>query len=108
MSGRLTPEGKVKAVVVRMLTKYAPKVTYRSDVRNGMGRPDLDFTVCANGHYFKIECKADMLKLTKRQELTVKEFEAAGAEVFTVRAVDDMKGLLRLRQWLKWAVENPA
>ena len=81
----MTPEGKVKERLKRLLKKYS--VYYDMPVMNGMGAPTLDFVCCLNGCYITIETKAPGGKPTKRQEITMNEVRQAGGFVFVV-AVD--------------------
>ena len=81
----MTPEGKVKERVKRLLKKY--DAYYHMPVMNGMGAPTLDFVCCLNGRYITIETKAPGGKPTKRQEITMNEVRQAGGFVFVV-AVD--------------------
>jgi hypothetical protein len=78
----VTPEGKVKEQVKRLLRKF--KVYYHMPVMNGMGSPTLDFVCCFNGRYITIETKAPGGKPTKRQQQTMQEVSDAGGFVFVV------------------------
>jgi hypothetical protein len=91
----MTPEGKVKEAVKKLLRKY--KAYYHMPVQNGMGSPALDFHVCHNGKYMGIETKAPGKALTPRQTLTAKEIRAAGGQVFVTDGTD----LEVLEFWLK-------
>ena len=82
----MTPEGKVKERVKKLLKKYG--VYYHMPVMNGMGAPTLDFVCCHNGRYLTIETKAPGQKPTKRQELTMASVTAAGGYVFVVDGSD--------------------
>lgn len=85
----MTPEGKVKAMVKRRLDTL-PKLYRFMPVQNGMGKPGLDFFLCAGGWFVAIETKAPGGKLTPRQETTKDEIEAADGLVFVV---DDLASL---------------
>ena len=93
----MTPEGKVKRKVSRLL-KETEYVYYHMPVQNGMGRPTLDYVGCHMGRFFAIETKAPGKKPTARQKLTMQEMESAGAEVFLIDSVD---AIGELDQWLK-------
>jgi hypothetical protein len=89
-----TPEGKVKALVKRLLKEMKEEgypVYYHMPVQNGMGSPTLDFVGCAHGFYFAIETKAPGKELTPRQETTKNEIEKAKGMVFVVRNLDDLR-----------------
>ena len=78
----MTPEGRVKAKVKRVLGK--PGIYHHMPVQNGMGKPSLDFIGCAYGNFFAIETKAPGKKPTERQEITIAEIRAAGGKVFVI------------------------
>ena len=79
----VTPEGKVKDKIKRVLRKY--NVYYHMPVQNGMGEPTLDFVCCAWGFYFAVEAKAPKEYPTERQKVTMKQISEAGGFVFIVR-----------------------
>lgn len=83
----MTPEGKVKARVDKIL-KAANCAYWHKAVLNGMGTPTLDYTGCSYGRYFAIETKAFGEVPTKRQQLTIAQMEAAGATVFVIIGAD--------------------
>jgi hypothetical protein len=97
----VTPEGRVKAKVDRLLRQFKPRVTWRKPVINGMGEPTLDYVVCANGRYLMIETKADWHDLTPRQKLTRKEFLLAGGKVVAIRHINDDFAFDELAHWLR-------
>jgi hypothetical protein len=78
----MTPEGKVKDKVKKMLKAYG--AYYHCPVQNGMGEPTLDFICCHNGRFFAIETKAPGGKPTKRQEVTMYNIAFAGGFVFVI------------------------
>lgn len=88
----MTPEGKIKAQIKRMLGKY-PRVYYHMPVQNGMGEPTLDFVGCCNGYFFAVEAKAPGKKPTARQLLTMDNMRAAGAFVFLVSCESELNQL---------------
>lgn len=53
-------------------------------VQNGMGKPALDFHVCAKGFYAGVETKAPGGKPTARQIITAAEIVKAGGSFFLV------------------------
>lgn len=79
-----TPEGKVKDKIKALCKKYAPGVYYHMPVQNGMGKPTLDFILCAYGHFIGVEAKAPGKSPTPRQALTMNEMTAAGGYVAVV------------------------
>jgi len=92
----VTPEGRVKEVVRKLLKKHG--CYWHMPVQNGMGAPSLDFICCLNGHYFAIETKAGNKRPTPRQERTIGEIQRAGGRCFVVNEVE---GLDALEAWLK-------
>ena len=93
----MTPEGKVKEKVKRLLKQFP--IYYHMPVQNGMGAPSLDFIGCAWGFYFGIETKAGMAgKPTPRQRNTMDRIESSGGQTFLVD--DSTESLVVLEQWL--------
>lgn len=88
----MTPEGKVKAAVKKALNDAG--AYFHMPVLNGMGAPTLDFICCIRGKFLAIETKAEKGKLTLRQEATIKEMRAAGAEVWVIQGLAEVE-LLR-------------
>ena len=85
----MTPEGRIKAMVNRGLkdiqARHPGLLWVRMPVTRGMGRPWLDYHLCANGHTISIETKKDpKTDLTPQQHATKRELEAAGASVLVV------------------------
>lgn len=92
----MTPEGRVKAKVQKLLHQYG--VYFRMYVPSGYGAQGLDFTCCYRGLYFEIETKADATKkMTARQKKTARDVERAGGIVFLVY---DEITLAAVDQWL--------
>lgn len=91
----MTPEGKVKAKVRKMLTEAG--VYYAMPVTGGFGNSGVpDFLICAQGVFAAIECKANGGKPTALQRKHMDEIEKAGG--FAV--VIDEKNLDTLKEWL--------
>jgi hypothetical protein len=80
----VTPEGKVKAVIKRILDPLKPLVWYDMPVPGGWGKSVLDFVGSAYGHPFAIEAKAAGGKATPRQHAVIRRLEAAGVQCFVV------------------------
>lgn len=91
----MTPEGKVKAKVKKVLATHG--AYYHMPVQNGMGKPSLDFVGCHQGRFFGIETKAGNKAMTPRQETTAAEMQSAGGMVFLI---NDVQGLDTLQNWL--------
>ncbi len=95
----MTPEGKIKAMVSRGLkdiqARHPGLLWVRMPVTRGMGRPWLDYHLCANGITVAIETKKDpKTDLTPQQKATKRELEAAGAKVFVVNDSESAKNAL--------------
>lgn len=80
----MTPEGRVKAAIKKIIAAYHPHVYSHWPVQNGMGAPTLDCIGCVGGRYFAIEAKKPGAKPTERQEQTISQMIAAGARVFVI------------------------
>lgn len=73
----LTPEGKVKAKVVRILKDEG--VYYFFPATGGYGRSGVpDIVCCINGYFFAIECKAGKNKPTLLQVNEIESIRRAG------------------------------
>ena len=71
-----TPEGKVKAKVVRILKDYG--VYYFFAAANGYGRAGIpDIICCVNGKFIAIECKAGSNTTTALQKKELDEIQEA-------------------------------
>ena len=93
----MTPEGKVKAKVKKILTQY-PDLYIFWPVQSGLGSRTLDALGCHHGRFFSIETKREGKKLTPLQELHRDQMRAAGGVVFEI--IGDA-GLEELARWLK-------
>lgn len=71
-----TPEGKVKAKVVKILKDYG--VYYFFAAANGYGRAGIpDIICCVNGKFIAIECKAGSNTTTALQDREIDAIRAA-------------------------------
>lgn len=99
----MTPEGKVKAAVNRLLDKY--KATYRfMPVPGGFGASSLDYIICVNGMFLSIETKAPGKKPTDRQKMVIGQIRRAGG---TALVIDGDDGLKQLEEFLERATHAP-
>lgn len=87
-----TPEGIVKDKIKAELKRVG--AYYFMPVQNGMGSPSLDFICCVRGWFVGIEAKAAGERPTKRQQVTMQEMRAAGAEVILVVGEEDIPFLV--------------
>jgi hypothetical protein len=92
----VTPEGKVKAKVRKLLDNYG--AYYFQPVQMGMGAAGLDFhCMLAGARAFFVETKALGKQPTLRQQLMIEKLEHMGAKVFVI---DDDVTLQELKEWL--------
>ena len=92
----LTPEAKVKKVVVRHLKLLGAYYFYPVTGGYGMsGVPDI--VGCYNGKFFGIECKAGSNKPTALQSKNLTNIELAGgiAVVVNEKNMNDIEGILK-------------
>lgn len=113
----MTPEGKIKAKVKKMLDEYKGVATVGLDgdilsgyklyahwpVQNGMGSPTLDCIGCYYGIYFAIETKAPGKVPTPRQLTTIEQIKAAGGITFVVSSDEDIEAVRRAFDMIKWS-----
>ena len=79
----MTPEAKVKKVVVQQLKDIGAYYFY--PVTGGYGRSGVpDIVGCYQGLFFGIECKAGKNKRTPLQEKNLKEISEAGGLALVV------------------------
>lgn len=93
----MTPEGKTKLAVDKLLT--GAKAYKHKPVMNGMGAPALDYHVCHRGFYAAIETKSPSGIPTPRQIRTMKEVRAAGGSVFLINS-ENHPDYAQLLGWL--------
>ncbi len=80
----MTPEGKVKTAVKRLLV--AEGVYYFMPVSNGMGRHGIpDIICCVQGRFLAIETKAGKGTATALQEREMQHIRDAGGYATVVR-----------------------
>jgi hypothetical protein len=96
----MTPEGKVKAVVKRVLKEIGAYQHW--PVQTGMGAPCLDCHGCYKGKYFAIETKAPGKLPTARQYMTKGAIEQAGGIVL----VTDNADYATLKEWIQFHLRS--
>lgn len=95
----MTPEGKVKAKVKKILAEVG--AYYAMPVGTGIGFSGVpDFLICKGGLFYAIECKANGNKPTALQEANMKRIREAGgvALVIDETNVDTLKKELSCEQ----------
>lgn len=91
----MTPEGRVKEQVKRVLKKHG--AYWHCPVQNGMGSPTLDFVGCYMGLFYAVETKAPGKKATPRQIMTINSMKKAGGICFVIDG-----DCTELEEWLLW------
>jgi hypothetical protein len=92
----MTPEGKVKKVVVQQLKNVG--AYYFFPATGGYGKSGVpDIVCCYRGLFFGLECKAGKNTTTPLQEKNLVEITAAGG-VGVVINEDNMHGVVALLQ----------
>lgn len=83
----MTPEGRVKAAVVKILKKH--EVYYFFPATGGYGRSGVpDIVCCFNGKFLALECKADGNNPTALQAREIDRINDAGGIAIVVRDTD--------------------
>jgi hypothetical protein len=91
----MTPEAKVKALVVKLLKKH--DIYYFFPATHGFGRSGVpDIVCCYNSLFMGIECKAGKGKTTALQDRELNLIRQAGGVTFVINE-DNINDLER---WL--------
>jgi Holliday junction resolvase len=89
----MTPEGKVKAEIKKVLAEYG--CWYFMPSMNGYGRAGIpDFIGCYNGVFFAIEAKSANGKLTPNQEREIAAIQQAHGVVVVAYSAEDVRRML--------------
>lgn len=79
----MTPEGKVKAAVKKILNAY--DVFWFMPVQMGYTKQGIpDFICCVAGSFFAIECKAGNNTPTMLQHITIGQIRAAKGQAIVI------------------------
>lgn len=97
----MTPEGRVKGKVKKMLDVFGTGIYRFMPVQAGFGSVSLDYLLCVNTRFISIETKAPGKRLTPLQESTKAAMEAAGGVVLIV---SDDASLEAARQRIEWII----
>lgn len=95
----MTPEGRVKERVRKLLSEYGQELYSYWPVPTGFGRTTIDAIGCYRGQFFAIETKADGKKPTLRQTGELRSMEIAMARTFVI-AGEQSPVFMELRLWL--------
>lgn len=91
----MTPEGRVKAAVKKLLAGLG--AYHFSPPANGYGRTGVpDIVGCYRGYFFAIECKAGRGKTTALQELEIARIREAGGVAWVVNE----ENIEEIEKWL--------
>jgi hypothetical protein len=88
----MTPEGKVKKAINKVLDKYKGKVYKFMPVPGGFGPSSLDYILCVGGSFLAIEAKAPGKKPTPRQNAIIGAIIRAGGTVIVVDSAEWVYG----------------
>lgn len=99
---KVTPEGRVKAQVKRLLDKYKARYEFWP-VPYGYGASTLDCLVCFCGRFIAIETKAPGKKPTDRQRLIIEKIRAAGGVAIVIDGEDGLSELQNHLESIKHA-----
>ena len=98
----MTPEGKVKAKVKKILDVY--EVYYFCPATGGYGRSGIpDFVCCYKGKFIAIECKAGKGKTTALQDREIASIKDRGGIALVVNEdnyADVTNALTSVDRWL--------
>ncbi len=94
----MTPEGRVKAAVKKILN--ATGTYYLMPVQAGFGKRGLDFHGISKGRGFVIETKRPGKDPTTLQEQTIAEVLASGGKVFRIDGTSRTDTYRDLATWL--------
>lgn len=95
----MTPEGRVKAAVKKILTEAG--AWYCTPLGAGYGRAGVpDFIVCHRGKFVAIECKAGRGKTTALQDREIAAVRAADglALVVSEEELGVLRNMLKVRE----------
>jgi hypothetical protein len=93
----VTPEGRIKKAVNRLLASYGGEVYRFMPVQSRWGRKTLDYLCCFRGWFLAIETKAPNEELTPLQLDHQEMIEQAGGWVFRVSSDAE---LAALKEWM--------
>jgi hypothetical protein len=80
----MTPEGKIKNNINKVLDKYKGRVYKFMPVPGGFGPSSLDYILCVAGTFVAIEAKAPGKKPTPRQNAIIGAIRRSGGTVFVI------------------------
>ena len=99
----MTPEGRVKNKIKKVLDLYKGRLYYHMPVPNGYGASTLDYYGAFYGRAFAVEAKREGEEPTLRQSGIILSMQAARMMVFVVSDDDSLE---RLAAWLRYVDSN--
>lgn len=102
----MTPEGKIKAKVNKLLDEYKSSVYRFMPVPSGYGPSSLDYIICLAGAFIAIETKAPGGKLTDRQKKIIADIQRGGGVAVVVDDGHKYMSINELREILEEAVHG--
>lgn len=96
----MTPEGKVKAAVNKVIDAYGSDIYKFMPVPSGYGASSLDYILCIAGVFVAVETKAPGKKPTPRQEFIARQIKDAGGKVFVISDEPSATHFIKFLNWL--------
>lgn len=88
-----TPEGKIKALINKVIDSYGERIYKFMPVQTGYGATAIDYLVCADGLFVGIEAKRPGKDATPRQEVVLEDIRRAGGSTFVIDDEEDVRAL---------------
>lgn len=99
----MTPEGRIKNKIKKILDLYRGRIYYHMPVSAGYGASTLDYYGGFHGLAFAIEAKREGGSTTLRQDATILSMLAARMRVFVIH---DDASLKEFADWLDKVDKN--
>lgn len=103
----MTPEGKIKAAVSKVIKNYGSDIYKFMPVPSGFGPSSLDYILCIRGKFVAVETKKPGGKVTPRQGMTIRTIVDAGGKVFVIDSVEAIAEFIEFINWLLDKPRNP-
>lgn len=98
----MTPEGKVKKQIKKVLDKYRNNRLWSfMPVPYGYGARTVDYIGCCNSLFFSIEAKAPGKKPTALQEQTLTAHKKARGKTFVIDGTENTDTVEDLDRWIE-------
>ena len=94
----MTPEGKIKFKIKKVLDKYESSIYSYMPVPGGYGKQTVDYLGCFHGRFFAIEAKRPGKDPTTKQAQVLADVMIAGGMTFVI---NDDESLARFERWLE-------